>query len=715
MGNDLQSWKNTLDDKRHAVCAGRSCSALTQQVREIEKEYLKISVARAKAELLAFLLQNARITLHRSQIFACDIEHGDLMQRFQEALPQRVFKAEMRKLAPLENVVIASMDFGHIAPDWAYLLEKGIPGVLADLARYQKVFEEDPEKAAYYSQRITVYTGLQEYCLRYAALADSLHTEKGEFVAANMRALAGAAPRTLAQAMQLILLFYVVQSEMDGVRIRSLGGLDRLLQPFFENDLKQGTFSRQQLSRITKYFLYTLSGMKVTANTPFYICGMDENGNDATNEFTQFLLQAYSELDIYDPKIHVMYHENMDQQVLRQILALIRAGKNSFVFMNTELASKSLEMLGVSREDAKKVIVYGCYETAAEGTEIPCTCGGKVNLVKALEYAIHNGVDTVSGQQVSIRTGWGFGSFAQFYEAVIQQLEHCAVACMDAMTAYEPYYHEVCPSMLLSPTFRNSREQGIDVYSGGAKYNNTSIVGVGLATLVDSLIAVKKAVFEEKRITLEEFRNILLSDWRQNERLRLIVKKKYPKFGNNIDEADQLAVDLYSRFSAFINGRRNGRGGVFRCGMFSVDWRFPLGETTGATPDGRRTGEPLSKNLAASAGQDKNGVTAYLNSLLKLDGTQVPDGYVADVVLHASAARGEEGMLALTGPLTAFMKKGGFSVHFNILSPETLIHAQKEPEKYQNLQIRLCGWNVRFVDLDKGQQDEFIKQSENTL
>ena len=140
-----------------------------------------------------------------------------------------------------------------------------------------------------------------------------------------------------------------------------------------------------------------------------------------------------------------------------------------------------------------------------------------------------------------------------------------------------------------------------------------------------------------------------------------------------------------------------------------------MGDKTSATPDGRFCGEPLSKNLAASIGQDKNGVTAYLQSVLKLCGEKCPDGYVADVVLHSSAVKDEEGMTAFDGLLDTFMKKGGFSVHFNVLSPEMLLNAQKEPEKYKNLQIRLCGWNVRFVDLDKAQQDEFIKQSANVM
>lgn len=680
---------------------GKSRTELKEETNHLINKYLGVSVSKAKSELIAYILKNAEITIHEDDIFVSKLYHEGVMAEFLSKMRCKIKDSKISDyVRELEqnNTIRANMDFGHIAPDWQYVLDKGIAGIISDLESY---CEKNSEKADYYNERIMVYNAIKELFFRFAALAESKNTEKSRFVSQNLRHLAEKPPETLAQAMQLILLFYILQTDIDTVTIRSLGGLDRMLYPFYINDLESGRYTKEQLGEITKYFLWKISCMKVVANLPFYICGVDENGQDATNEFTYFLLKKYRELDIYDPKIHVMYHENMDKSVLRLILEMIREGKNSFVFINVRISSKALENIGISAADAKKLIVYGCYETAAEGTEIPCTCGGMINLAKSIEMAIN--------------CGKNFKTFDDFLKEVIIRLEDYTTACMDAIAGYESFYKDICPSMLMSPTYKNSRESGIDVYSGGAKYNNTSIVGAGLATLADSLVAVKKVVFEEKLKTFDEFVSILLSNWQQDEKLRLLVKKKYSKFGNNAAEADELAKDIYNRFAALINGRKNGRGGVFRCGMFSVDWRFWMGDKTGATPDGRCAGEPLSKNLAASIGQDKNGVTAYLNSLLKLDGEQCPDGYVADVALHCSAVKEEEGMEAFKSLLTTFMKKGGFSVHFNILSPETLLIAQKEPEKYQNLQIRLCGWNVRFVDLDKAQQDEFIKQSSNAM
>lgn len=707
MWNTFDKCKMQLNQECDNFENGISVQELKAQVRCLTEKYKGISISRAKAEVMAYLLENAGICISPDDMFATKIDHAGIMydffrSQFHTKRGNDCF-AVADKIKELENnnIIRAGMDFGHIAPDWHYVLDKGISGIITDLEFNAKKYGDTPEKLAYYSERIKVYNAVKVLICRFADLAESNNSPKSSFVAGNLRHLAENSPHTLAQAMQLILLFYVLQTNVDTVTIRSLGGLDKLLYPFYKHDLESGDYTEEQLGEITKYFLWKISCMKVTANLPFYICGTYEDGDDAANEFTRFLLERYRELDIYDPKIHVMYHETMDNGILQLILEMIREGKNSFVFINTEIASKALENIGISHEDAKKVIVYGCYEPAAEGTEIPCTCGGMINLAKSVETAINSGKN--------------FETFDDFYQETVKQLEKYTTECMDAISGYEPHYNEICPSMLMSPTYKDSRESGVDVYSGGAKYNNTSVVGAGLATLVDSLVAVKSIVFEEKKMTFDEFGKILNSDWRDDEKLRLRVKKQCSKFGNNMDDADDLAVDIYDRFSSMINGRKNGRGGVFRCGMFSVDWRFWMGEKTRATPDGRYAGEPLSKNLATSVGQDKNGVTAYLNSLLKLNAEKCPDGYVADVVLHCSAVKGDEGMTAFKGLLTTFMKRGGFSVHFNILSPETLLNAQKEPEKYQNLQIRLCGWNVRFIDLDKAQQDEFIKQSVNVM
>lgn len=701
MWNSFESCRLKLYQNRKAKNFTQT-NDLKNKVFDLMDSYKNISISRAKAEAIVFMLGNMEIFHQTQDVFLTEVNHGLIMADFSWRNNRRLYDEVCPKeVMDLEDAgaINATMDFGHIAPDWQYILEKGFAGIVTDLEAEKSKHNE--ERKIYYDERILVYTALQEFFIKCADLVAQSNTPKSNFMSGNLRYLAYNPPKTLAQAMQLILLYYVLQTELDAVTIRSLGGLDRMLYPFFKADLESGRYTKEQLGEITNYFLWKIYCMEVTANLPFYICGTDDNGNDATNEFTLFLLEKYRELDIHDPKIHVMYHENIDEKVLSLILEMIREGKNSFVFINTKQAATALEKIGINEQDAKRLTVYGCYETAAEGTEIPCTCGGMINMPKALEMVLKKEAN--------------FVSFRAFYDAVIECLFNYTSLCMDAMSLYEARYSEVCPSLIMSPTYKHSRESGIDIYCGGAKYNNTSVVGAGLATLVDSLVVVENLVFKENRVAYSELRQSLLDNWKNSESLRLYIRKNYAKFGNHKQEADTIAKDIYTRFANLINNRKNGRGGVFRCGMFSVDWRFWMGEKTAATPDGRYNGEPISKNLAAVIGQDKNGVTAYLKSLSELDSTLVPDGYVADVVIHSSAVSGNDGMAAFGALLTTFMNKGGFAVHFNILSPDMLINAQKEPEKYRNLQIRLCGWNVRFVDLDKAQQDEFIKQSTNAI
>ena len=684
----------------------RGVEQIIAQNYEIRKE---------KAECIAYILRNARIDLCKEEIFADKLDHNDIMLEFfwhkcdeiHEQCPESHKKAE---LAFKIKAFKANMDFGHIAPDWDFLMKNGIVGVLERLKKNREKYIGEAEKRNFYDGCITVYEAICDLLERYAGLAESRGDERSLFVAQNLRALCVSAPKTLAEAMQLTFIIYNVQTSLDATVVRSLGGLDRLYYPFFKADLESGRCNEIQLRELTARMLWKISAMKVGANLPFYICGK-KDGKDATNEYTRIILEEYRKLDVDDPKIHVMYHEDMDRQILSLILEMIREGKTSFVFIKTNAASKALEHIGVTPEDAQKVIVYGCYETAAEGLEVPATCGGMFNLAKAVELALNNGADIKTGLRFGPETGTDFSDFNAFFEAVITQLEYSASTCMDCIADYESYYGRYLPTPVISATFESSAQSGTDLFAGGAKYNNTSIVGAGLATLTDSVLAVKKAVFEENKISFTEFVKCIKADWHGYEELKSYCSSHPIKYGNGIAEADDIAVRLFTCFESAVNKRKNGRGGVFRCGMFSVDWRYWMGEDTAATPDGRMSGEPLSKNTAASLGKDKAGVTALMNTLLKLDSSKIPDGYVADIVLHESAVRGEEGMVAFKALLTSFMKRSGFSVHFNVLDPEILRKAQKEPEKYKNLQIRVCGWNEYFVDMNKNEQNEFIKRS----
>lgn len=675
---------------------------LRRQAQALARQLPQRAVMAVEADMIALILENAQLPVEADTVFVARFGHLGIMEELRKTLRRTLIKNERPEAVELSLLLSSTgtanpgVDHGHISPDWDFLLRQGLPGVMERLERFRV---QKPQCAEYYDACLRVYKAVRACFVRWAQEARKVGNT---FVAENMTALAASAPKTLAQAMQLTVVFYRLTMDLDICQVRSLGGLDHLYDPFYRKERDA------EHRALTRAFLQVLCDQHAVANLPFYVC--DTKGS--SYPYTWVLLEEYRAMGLFDPKIHVMYHPALDKALVRFILDSIREGKSSFVFINTEAARRALEHIGIEPRDAARLTVYGCYEYAAEGTEVPCTCGSYINMAKALELAMNNGVDVLSGKAVGVATGGDFGDFESFLEAVRTQLAHILRQTMSVLSCYDGFMGRINPSLLMSPTYESSVTRGVELYSGGAKYNNTSVVGVGIATLVDSLLAVKQLVFDRKLVTFGYLGEILRNDWEGQERLRNLCRNGCGKYGNHDPEADKLAKELVDLAAELVNGKENGRGGVFRWGQFSVNIRDSFGRASGASPDGRFSGEPLSKNAVASIGQDKKGVTALLASVLKLDASRIPDGVVADVVLHHSAVKGEAGMAAFEGLLTTFMARGGGSIHFNVLSPEVLRKAQAEPEKYKNLQIRLCGWNVRFVNLNKREQDEFILQAE---
>lgn len=711
MWNEFEKYKSELSEQYSSPVwqGGIDTEQLKTDANKIL--YGDGDIPSKKARAIAYILENTPICITEHDFFQDQMNHANIMLEF---LNDRVWSVICETVggdsyseAYQSGTATPVMDFGHIAPDWDFLMKNGIVGVLKRLRHYKDI--NDKSKQPFYDNSILVYEAIITYINRLANAAEKYKTDKMRFCADNLRQLTVSAPQNLAQAMQLTFLIYFIQWKLDTTQIRSLGGIDRLYYPFFKRDTENKTFTIEQVRELTDDFLWKINAMRVTANTPFNICGKDENGSG--NEYTLLLLEEYQKLNIFDPKMHLLYYKDTNKEIINRILKMIRSGNNSFVFINADTAEKALCKIGIEPQDAQRLTVFGCYEVSAEGNEVPCTCASYSNMAKAVEYVFTNGMDSSVNTQLGVKTGEDFKSFDDFMSAIKTQLKTIADIPMKLISRYEPFYNIVCPSPVMSASYQCSCERGLDLYSGGAKYSNSSIIGVGIATLADSCTAVKKIVFTDKIISFSELKQALLSNWNGFSRIQNICKTLCPKYGNNDNEADSIAIELAKCFADHINSKPNGRGGVFRCALFSVDTRFQFGKKTCATPDGRFSGDALSKNAAASIGQDKNGVTSLINSALKLNMTDFPGGCVADIVLHSSAVAGDDGMFAFQSLLQTYMNQGGASIHFNVLDPKSLIAAQKEPEKYRNLQIRLCGWNVRFVDLSKKEQDEFILQA----
>ena len=690
-----------LQYKEDRFEAGLSPDALRARFDEIDRAFAGKSMTQRKAALMCLLLEEAGIEVREDELFPDKLAHANLLKAHSLAHHLPVYDLLEEKYGdvldhPPAGGVLAGLDFGHVAPHYERLFAIGIPGVLASLEAASA--KDDGTHAEYYDAGIRTYRSLLTLLRRFARLAEEKDTPETRFAAKNLRALISHEPRTLGEGIQLIFIFYTVNMFIDAVAVRSLGAVDRLLGPLYERDLASGRHTEEELREILRDFLWKIRAKETTANLPIML-GKSEREADLA--FSLVLLEEYEALDIFDPKIHILYRKGVNEPLYTRVLDLIRHGKSSFVFIGEESARRALERIGVAPEHARDVGVYGCYEPVAIGTEVPCTCAAYLNFAKAVEMTVQSGRE--------------YPTFEDFMRGVDENLLRLSRHTLDYTTRAEAYTMDVCPAPILSATYETSVSRGLDLYEsgmGGALYNNTSVIGAGIGTAADACLAVKTAVYDKKMLTLPALAEILRKNFEGEETLRLFLHKKCPKYGTGNEAADTLAAHLVHLFADEINGKKNGRGGVFRIGVCSVDYRFKMGKNTGATPDGRRAGEPLSKNAAPSVGCDKGGVTAYLSSVTKFDGTRIPNGCVADAMLHTSAVTGEEGLAAMHALLEYYMNAGGSAMHFNVLSADLLRAAQRDPEAHKNLQVRLCGWNVRFIDLSPEEQEEFILRAE---
>ena len=423
------------------------------------------------------------------------------------------------------------------------------------------------------------------------------------------------------------------------------------------------------------------------------------------------IVEVYDELEIHSPKIHVRISDKTPEDFIKRVLECIRRGHSSFLMMNDKVAAEGLMRVGIKEEDARNYVPVGCYENAAWGVEMPCTGNCAIAMPKALEYVITGGKDLKTGTLMTFDGGCP-QSYEEFKDAIKAQLKAIRDRDVAFINAIEKRYPEINPDLFVSGLCEYAVKSGRDVFSGNAKYNNSAVNYMGLATLVDSVAAVKRIVFDEKKVTLAEFFEILKNNWKGNEKLREYAKSLPEKYGNNEPLTDDIMREFTDYVADITNNKPNGRGGVYKSGCYSIDRCFTYGKGIMATPDGRFAWEQLSKNLCATNTMDRKGITGVLTSAAKIDHGAFANGTVLDYVLHPSAVTGEDGLCAMYGLVKTYFSLGGLAMHGNVFNSVTLRDAQANPEKYKNLQVRLCGWNVYFINLSKEEQDSFIIQCE---
>ncbi len=615
--------------------------------------------------------------------------------------------------AHFEKVGIATMwpDYDHSTPVWERLLSLGFPGILAESERIRREKQRDAEQEAFFEGVRITYEALITFIRRLQALAEK--TEGCEKMAAALSHLATSAPDSFYEALLLAYIYFMTSEHIQGLQVRSLSNFDREYLRFYETDLARG-ISEEEIRTDLAYYFLQFTSIANYWNQPVFLGGEKADGSTEINALSYMFLDVYDKMGIYNPKIQIKISESTPRPFLEKALDMIRRGHNCIVFVCDPTIRKALVNAGATEEEARLCNITGCYEYSVQGS---FGAGmNYVNLLKPLEYALHEGRDGITGEFCGQKTPSlaSYESFDDLYKEYKRKLLYVADSIIEIVNAYEEYHEYVNPQSMLSATFPSCLEKGRDAMKGGALRNGTQMNFGFLADMADSLAMIKKYVYDKKEITLTALVEALDRNFSEDERLRLRLLRDPDKFGNNRDLPDFFVKDITALLAASVCGRANAkaRGGKWSCGFHVARMSYSQAPKTAASPNGRRIGEELSKNASASMGQSRCGATAAILSTTKIDATAFAGDAALDFALHPSAVQGEDGLEAMLGLLLTFMRRGGHAIHMNVFSADKLRDAQKNPEKYRDLQIRVCGWNVLFNNIAKEEQDGFIRQAE---
>lgn len=671
-----------------------------------------------KANAFAYVLKNTRISCDQRDVFPGinmvdrPLNRTMIAQWKKEVFGTIIPEVEQKRAYMLDNgIATIRPDYDHSVPVWERILGLGFAGLLRESELARKEQESlTPEQAAFFDGIKITYTGILDFIGR---LEKQAQKDGNVRMAEALRNIANQPPKSFYEALLVNYLYFVLCEHVAGMQVRSLSNFDRLFYPFYQQDLKKG-ITQEQIRQDLAYFFLQFTAIGNYWNQPVYLGGCKEDASTQINELSYLFLDVYDKMRIYSPKVQIKVAPSTPKDFVLKALDMIRRGNNSIVFVNDTTIRKALEKAGATPEQARLCDIKGCYEYSVAGAIV--TEMNYVNLMKPLEYALHKGCDGITGNFAGLESpeAAAYQSFEDFYAEYKKQLAFLIDQVIDNVNAFEDYLAYVNPQSMLSATCSDCLDKGKDILAGGA-VQNISIMEFGfLADIADSLAVIKKYVFDKKMLTLGQLQDILDKDFQGEENIRRIFLTDRDKYGNNKELPDGIAKEIVEFTCSKVRGRPNakGRNGTWDLGFHVARQSYDQAPSTASSPNGRLRGEELSKNMSASMGRNTEGATAAILSITKMDATAFAGDATLDLGLLPSAVQDQEGLEAMYGLLMTFIKRGGHAMHINVFDADMLRAAQNEPEKYQDLQIRVCGWNVLFNNINKEEQDGFIRQAE---
>ena len=632
---------------------------------------------------------------------------------------------------------------GHSTLDYAKLLKKGFRGIREEaLARMQEVDHfsgPDIEKALFYRAVVDCCEGIIEFGLRFSRLAaemaskepDPERRQELEAISQVCSQVPGSPARSFHEALQSVWFAYLAILQEDYNRCNPLGRIDSYLYPFYQSDRDEGRLTVEQAQDLldclwmklgeTNHVTWGLSA-KITAGFPVQqqipVGGLTPEGKDATNPLTYQCIQASMNTRLHQPSITVRLHKESPMDLYYKAAKLACLGTGHPSFFNDEVVVPALVKNGIAPEHARDYSSVGCVGAQVSGCGKGSHNAGYLNAAAALEFTLTNGYWRYGQKQVSIQGGdpREFTSFDQFWDAFECQFRYMIRAHLSASLKVEYLHAQHNPTPYLSSLTQGCLESGRDKTRGGAIYNLAiSFRAVGLADVADSLIAVKKLIFEEKLISMDRLLQALDVNFEGHEALRQMLINRSPHYGNDDGYADEMARRVADVLTDEGRRHKSYFGGDFQLGFGSVSGHWPFGVVLGAFPDGRKAGEPLADGIGPVHNRDKNSPTGVLKSVGKMDHIGLSGGSILNLKFPPQVVEGEKGLANFVSFLKSFVQLKAWHCQFNIVDANLLREAQRNPEKYQDLLVRVAGYSAYFTGLSKELQDDIVDRTEHLL
>ena len=696
-------WRTDVTDASTGVDAATARAFVLAEAKRLEASEPWCVV---KATLYAWLCDNLAIGMSPHDwfpAFACWDRYARPLSPVVRRRDSEIFKRfnadEARRMAEgnASGKWTFWKDFDHSVPEWEKNLALGFPGLDRRLRENGRAAPRD--RAVGIVSEATLR--LLDRFVAYGAAHDDGRSPRLRKQVEGLKRLRAGPPQTAYDALLFIYLYFVCSEHLDVVQCRSLSILDVVLWPLYRADLAAGRTTEAEFREQFRHFLWQWGSIDNYWGQPATLGGTKADGTTEYNPLSEIILDVLDDYAQPSPKFHLKIARNTPPAILRKALDMARRHR-SVAFCGEEPIRRILTHCGYTEDEARRFYTKGCYEFCVpEGAND--TGVGYVSLVKPVS-------DLLAG---AARGDFAAEDFAAFERAYTAAVVTTLAEAMDIAAAFERHLDDVNPANLATLAVENAVKTGRDAFANGAsRGNHTRILTVGFGTAVDALLAVREIVYERREMTLAALGRLMAKDWAGREDLRLRMQRAPRKWGANDPEANALAARLGKALARAVNGKPNSRGGRFGLSGHCARQFVCQGERLGATPDGRKAGDEVSKNLSPAVGADREGATALVLTLGALDARDWPGDFPLDVMLLPSSVSGEKGLDAMEALVRAFFAQGGALIQFNVFDVAELRDAQAHPERYENLQVRVCGWNVRWNDLPKKEQDAYIRRAE---